>query len=79
MNMDVYKQLAKHLDALPNGFPPAGDGSELRLLQKLFTPEEAELAAQLTSSLETVTRLPRAPAGETPICASSSSRWQEAG
>ncbi len=54
MNMDVYKQLAKHLDALPNGFPPAGDGSELRLLQKLFTPEEAELAAQLTSSLETV-------------------------
>ena len=44
---NVYKRLAEHLDALPNGYPPTEDGAELRLLQKLFTPEEAALAAEL--------------------------------
>ena len=36
-----YQRLAERLDALPNGFPPTADGVELRLLAKLFTPEEA--------------------------------------
>ena len=53
MDMDAYKRLAEHLDALPNGFPPTEDGRELRILQKLFTPEEADLAAQLTTERET--------------------------
>ncbi|HET6846104.1 MAG TPA: 4Fe-4S dicluster domain-containing protein [Anaerolineales bacterium] len=52
--MDAYQRLAEHLDALPNGFPPTADGSELRILQKLFTPEEADIAARLTSQRETV-------------------------
>ena len=51
---NAYKQLAERLTALPNGFPPTDDGRDLKLLAKLFTPEEAELAAQLQSSLETV-------------------------
>ena len=49
-----YKQLAERLNALPNGFPPTDDGRELKLLAKIFTPEQAELAAQLTPNLETV-------------------------
>ena len=52
--MELYRKLAEQLNALPNGFPPTEDGRELKLLAKLFTPKEAELAAQLTSSLETV-------------------------
>ena len=48
-----YKRLAERLDALPNGFPPTEDGAELRLLAKLFTPEEALLACQLRLTLET--------------------------
>lgn len=52
--MEIYKRLAETLDALPNGFPPADDGAELRVLMKLFTPEEAELAVQLTPHLESV-------------------------
>ncbi|RPI34229.1 MAG: 4Fe-4S ferredoxin [Chloroflexota bacterium] len=48
-----YRRLAARLDALPNGFPPSPDGVELRLLAKLFTPEEADLASQLSQSLET--------------------------
>ena len=50
--MDVYRELAERLDALPNGFPAAEDGSELRLLQKLFTAEDAWLAAKLRITLE---------------------------
>jgi len=41
---DVYKKLALYLDDLPAGFPPTEEGVELRLLQALFTPEEAQLA-----------------------------------
>jgi Na+-translocating ferredoxin:NAD+ oxidoreductase subunit B len=52
--MDGYKALALALDRLPNGFPATASGSELQLLAKLFSPLEAELAARLTSSLETV-------------------------
>jgi len=53
MNENPYKRLAERLDALPNGFPPTDDGAELRLLAKLFTPEEATLAAQLRLTPET--------------------------
>lgn len=52
--MDIYSQLAQKLDSLPNGFPSVGDGSELRLLHKLFTPAEAELAVELSAALEAV-------------------------
>ena len=50
---DPYHLLARRLDELPNGFPPADDGAELRLLEKLFSPEEASLAAGLRLALET--------------------------
>ncbi len=53
MNTSPYKQLAVRLDSLPNGFPATDDGTELRLLEMIFTPEEAELAAQLRLTLET--------------------------
>ena len=53
MEIDTYRMLAQRLDSLPNGFPPTADGSELRLLSYLFTPEEAELAAQLRLTKET--------------------------
>lgn len=47
-----YRRLARSLDALPNGFPPAADEADLRLLAKLFTPDEAGLAAELLPDLE---------------------------
>jgi electron transport complex protein RnfB len=47
-----YLHLARKLDGLPNGFPPAEDGSHLRLLEYLFTPAEAALAAELSPDLE---------------------------
>jgi electron transport complex protein RnfB len=54
MIMEIYEHLAQTLDSLPNGFPSTGDGSELRLLAKLFSPEEANLCILLTPDLETV-------------------------
>ena len=54
MDTSVYQQLAERLNALPNGFPPTDDGRELKLLAKIFTPEQADLASQLTPELETV-------------------------
>lgn len=52
MEKDVFKKLADHLDKFPGGFPPTDTGKELRLLKRLFTPEEAELAMHLTLDRE---------------------------
>ncbi|MEA3342392.1 MAG: 4Fe-4S binding protein [Chloroflexota bacterium] len=48
---DIYRKLAQRLDAIPNGFPATESGVELRLLAKIFAPEEAALASvmRLTS------------------------------
>lgn len=48
MTADPYIKLARHLDSLPGGFPSTPSGVELRILRRLFTPEEAELASFLT-------------------------------
>jgi H+/Na+-translocating ferredoxin:NAD+ oxidoreductase subunit B len=45
---DVYERLAKHLDNLPASYPATDSGVELRILKRLFTPEEAEAAMALT-------------------------------
>ncbi len=57
MEMNPYQLLARRLDALPNGFPPAPDGSEMRLLAKLYTSEEAILASQLRPELESAPQI----------------------
>ncbi len=44
----AYRRLQQHLDRLPIGFPPTGDGSDIRLLKHVFTPEEARIAACLS-------------------------------
>ncbi len=47
MTDDVYRRLAQRLDATPNGFPPAPSGADQRLLARIFTTEEAALAAHM--------------------------------
>lgn len=51
---DVYKRLAEKLDQIPNGFPATESGVELRLLQRIFSPQDAALALQLEHAPETV-------------------------
>ncbi len=52
--LDAYERLARHLDRLPAGFPRTESGVELKILQKLFTPEEAQLAVLLSLKPEPV-------------------------
>ena len=54
MNTDVYARLARALDNLPGGFPATESGVERQILRKIFSPEEALVANNLTGTSETV-------------------------
>ena len=53
MEHEAYFQLRDVLDKLPNGFPATDDGLEIRILKKIFTVEEAGIAARLKMKFET--------------------------
>jgi electron transport complex protein RnfB len=55
MTDQIYRKLAQRLDAIPNGFPATESGVELRLLAKIFAPEEAALASVMRLSYEQAT------------------------
>jgi Na+-translocating ferredoxin:NAD+ oxidoreductase RNF subunit RnfB len=57
MSDSIYKDLAKRLDATPNGFTQTESGIELRLLAKIFRPEEARLASNMRWSHEPATEI----------------------
>jgi Pyruvate/2-oxoacid:ferredoxin oxidoreductase delta subunit len=42
----LYRQLQQHLDRMPVPFPATESGVEIRILRRLFTPEEAALTLQ---------------------------------
>jgi NAD-dependent dihydropyrimidine dehydrogenase PreA subunit len=54
MANEIYEQLADALDRLPNGFPRTPSNVEIRLLKKIFSPEEAWLAGQLCGEMEPI-------------------------
>jgi electron transport complex protein RnfB len=66
MSNNSYQKLAEHLDAMPHGFPKTESGVELKILRKVFTEEEAEVASQMKLMPETpeqvAERLGRSPA-----------------
>ena len=57
MGNDVYRKVATVLNTLPNGFPPTESGVEIKLLKKIFEPEEAELFCNLKLTYETVEQI----------------------
>ncbi|MBU2643571.1 4Fe-4S binding protein [bacterium] len=64
MQKDVYIRLREFLDALPVGYPATPTGVELKILEKLFTPPEAELTLQLRESPESVSEIARRTGAE---------------
>ena len=54
MSEDVYTRLREFMDTLPGGYPATSSGVEIKLLEKLFTPEQAELTMQLQQEPEEV-------------------------
>ena len=59
LTADVYRRLAKKLDRLPQGFPPTDSGVELRILRKVFSPADAEVALRLEPVPATAARVAR--------------------
>jgi ferredoxin len=57
MSNESYEGLAAALDALPGGFPNTPSRVELRILEKAFTIEEAELTRHMSRKYETVEEL----------------------
>ncbi|MCX7911551.1 MAG: 4Fe-4S binding protein [Dehalococcoidales bacterium] len=55
----IYRDLQQALDRLPGGFRATTSGIELRILKRLFTPEEAEIALELSMKPETLERIHR--------------------
>ncbi|MCK4789251.1 MAG: 4Fe-4S binding protein [Desulfobacteraceae bacterium] len=53
----IYRDLQKHLDKLPIGYPATESGVEIRILQHLFNPEEAKIATQLSIIPEPLKRI----------------------
>ncbi|MCP3941122.1 MAG: 4Fe-4S dicluster domain-containing protein [Desulfobacteraceae bacterium] len=50
----LYDDLQVFMDKLPSGYPKTESGVEIRILKKLFTPEQAKLFMKLTLEPETV-------------------------
>ena len=57
MSDDVYRKLAKVLDTLPNGFPATESGVEIKLLEKIFTPDQADLFCDLRLQFESTEQI----------------------
>ena len=53
MTAKVYYDLREQLDQYSVGFPSTESGVEMRILEKLFSEEEAELYLNLSMMLET--------------------------
>jgi len=53
----IYRDLQKHLDRLPIGYPATESGVEIRILEYLFAPEEAKIATQLSMIPEPISRI----------------------
>jgi electron transport complex protein RnfB len=53
----AYKALREFLDGFPLGYPATASGVEIRILKKLFTPEEAEVAVLLSPLPEEASRI----------------------
>ena len=47
MTHDIYERLAKHFEAHPEGFSRTESGIEMKLLRKIFSEEEADIASQM--------------------------------
>jgi Na+-translocating ferredoxin:NAD+ oxidoreductase subunit B len=50
---DIYERLRDKLDEMATGYPISPDGAEMRLLRKLFTPEDAAMFLHMGTVGET--------------------------
>ena len=53
----IYRALQKHFNTMPIGYPAAITGADMRLLQHMFTTEEAQAALNIGWRLETFEKI----------------------
>jgi ferredoxin len=53
----IYRDLQKHMDSFPVGYPATASGVEIRLLKHFFTPEEARIATYLSITPQTLEQI----------------------
>ncbi|MFX1239194.1 MAG: hypothetical protein ACFE8P_15950, partial [Promethearchaeota archaeon] len=56
-NTKSFKKLALHLDKMPIGYPATESGVEIKILQELFTPIEAEIASVIDFAPKTASEM----------------------
>lgn len=49
---DIYEKLRERLDDMGPGYPATDTGVEIRILKKLFSPQDAEMFLEMTPMLE---------------------------
>jgi NAD-dependent dihydropyrimidine dehydrogenase PreA subunit len=54
MSEDVYTRLREFMDKMPIGYPETPTGVEIKILKKLYSPNEAELTMKLKTEPEEV-------------------------
>ena len=59
MTEDIYRALQRRLDLYSVGFPATGSGIELRILEKLFSPNDAALFLEMSPKLSTAREVAR--------------------
>jgi NAD-dependent dihydropyrimidine dehydrogenase PreA subunit len=57
MREEIYSKLREFLDKTPGGFPTTESGVEMKILKKLFTPEQAKITLNLTLMPEPVSQI----------------------
>ena len=57
MDDRAYQDLAEALDRLPNGYPRTDAGIELAILKRIFSPDQASLAAHLDGAAAPVAEI----------------------
>lgn len=55
--MDVYHKLARKIDKWTNGYPATKSGVEIKILKRIFTEEDAEVALKLWIEPEPVKKI----------------------
>jgi len=56
-SIEVYRDLQKHLDKMPVGFPATKSGVEIDVLKMLFTPQQAKIVTYLDYKFMTVNEI----------------------
>jgi electron transport complex protein RnfB len=47
MSGDIYVRLREFMDTMPAGYPATPSGIEIKILKKLFSPDDAEMVMKL--------------------------------